>query len=191
MALEKGLAGEEEAVTEAINLYRGDLLEGFALRDSIEFEEWIEPQAELLRRSLLRALEQLTRRQAADGRFEAAAATASSWLLRDPLNEAAYRWLMQFAAWRGDRSDALSRYRECVRLLDAELGVTPLPETTELYLSIRAGTSPPLHRSASNLSSRLAQVPPTNRSITRHLSAVSRSCNSSSRPLAWTTTKAR
>jgi DNA-binding SARP family transcriptional activator/uncharacterized protein HemY len=147
-ALDKGLAGDQETLAEAIELYRGDLLEGFALRDSPEFEEWIEPRTEGLRRGLLRAMEQLTRRHAEGGRYEQAAVVATNWLARDPLNETAYQWLMQLAAWRGDRSEALARYRGCVRVLDAELGVAPLAATTELYLAIREGNMPALPASA-------------------------------------------
>jgi predicted ATPase len=37
----------------------------------------------------------------------------------------------------GQRAAALRQYRECVRQLDTELGVAPLPETTELYRAIQ------------------------------------------------------
>ena len=39
----------------------------------------------------------------------------------------------------GRRGDALTQYRECVRVLDRELGVSPLRETTELYNAVSAG----------------------------------------------------
>ena len=40
-----------------------------------------------------------------------------------------------------DRAEALTQYRECVRVLDRELGVRPLPETTELYNAVNEGRS--------------------------------------------------
>jgi tetratricopeptide (TPR) repeat protein len=42
-------------------------------------------------------------------------------------------------AWTGQRSAAVRQYRELVRILDRELAVRPLPETTRLYDDARAG----------------------------------------------------
>jgi hypothetical protein len=39
---------------------------------------------------------------------------------------------MRLYAWSGQRAAAMRQYRECVRILDQELKVTPLEETTEL-----------------------------------------------------------
>lgn len=44
----------------------------------------------------------------------------------DPLHEPAHRWLMQLYALSGQRAAALRQYRECVRILEGELGVSPL-----------------------------------------------------------------
>ena len=44
---------------------------------------------------------------------------------------------MRLYAWAGQRNAALHQYRECVRILEQELGVAPLAETTELYEAIK------------------------------------------------------
>jgi predicted ATPase len=44
---------------------------------------------------------------------------------------------MQLYAWSGQRSAALQQYRDCVRILEEELGVPPLAETTQLYQAIQ------------------------------------------------------
>ena len=49
------------------------------------------------------------------------------------------RALMCFYAWSGDRTAGQQQYQECVRILAAELGIAPDPETTALYGQIRAG----------------------------------------------------
>src|SRR5205807_5430894 len=46
-------------------------------------------------------------------------------------------------AWAGDRAAALRQYRACVRVLDEELGVAPLPETTRVAELLRENRSPP------------------------------------------------
>ncbi len=66
----------------------------------------------------------------------------------DPLSEGAHRELMRLYTWTGERPTALKQYRQCVRHLDRELGVAPLPETTELYDDIRANRLDPPLRSA-------------------------------------------
>lgn len=114
-----------------------DFMSGFSLRDSPEFEEWQQLQAESLRRVLARALEGLVQDLAGLGELERAIATAHEWLRLDPLHEPAHRSLMQLYAWAGDRNAALEHYRDCVALLDRELGVAPLPETTEIYEAVR------------------------------------------------------
>ena len=61
---------------------------------------------------------------------------AKKWLSQDPLLEEPHRMLMLLYASAGQRNAALRQYRECVRILDQELGVTPLEETTRIYQDI-------------------------------------------------------
>jgi DNA-binding SARP family transcriptional activator len=124
---------------EAAALHRGDFLAGFALRDADGFEDWQRLQAESLRRELAGVLERLVEVQAAAGRFKDAIADGHRWLALDPLHEPAHRQLMRLYAWSGQRGAALRQYRACVRVLDRELGVAPLEETTELYQTIKQG----------------------------------------------------
>lgn len=138
-----GIAGDDDALRRAVGLYRGSLLEGFFLRDSPEFDEWTAPRAESLRQDFTTALQHLVQRSCSTADFTGADRSAARWLAADPLNESAYRWRMRAAAWSGDRSGALSHYRDCLRVLEAELGVAPLDETTDLYLAIRSGALPP------------------------------------------------
>lgn len=120
----------------AVALYRDDFLAGFSLRDSSEFDEWQFFQAESLRHDLTSALERLVRGYVAQVAYTTAIPHARRWLSLDTLHEPAHCWLMQLYAWTGEYAAALRQYRECVRILDAELGVPPLPETTALYTSI-------------------------------------------------------
>ena len=46
---------------------------------------------------------------------------------------------MQLFARSGQRGKALEQYEACHRVLDDELGVAPMPDTTALYEQIRAG----------------------------------------------------
>jgi DNA-binding SARP family transcriptional activator len=125
-----------DPLAEAVALHRGDFLAGFSLRDSDSFDEWQSFQADGLRRELAGALDRLTRGLAGTGRWEEAVAAARRWLALDPLHEPAHQRLMRLYAWSGQRAAALRQYRACVRVLDDELGVAPLEDTTALYQAI-------------------------------------------------------
>jgi DNA-binding SARP family transcriptional activator len=129
-------------LAEAAALYRGDFLAGFSLRDSAPFDDWQFGQQEELRRELADALERLGRGQAARGDFAGAVGSLRRWLALDPLHEPAHQQLMRAHAWAGQHAAALRQYRECVRILDRELGVPPLEETTRLYEAIKEHRAP-------------------------------------------------
>src|SRR6185436_11773958 len=73
----------------------------------------------------------------ATGETAKAAAVAGRRIDLDPLDEAAHVSRMDLLAASGDRSGALRQYRACVAILERELGVAPLPETTARYEAIR------------------------------------------------------
>jgi DNA-binding SARP family transcriptional activator len=127
------------ALTEAVELYCGDFMAGFTLRDAPEFDNWQSYQAESLRLALIAALERLVQLEAERGDFEAAIRHARRWLEQDPLCEEPHRALMQLHAQTGNRAAALRQYDECVRILDEELGIPPDVETTALRDAIAGG----------------------------------------------------
>ena len=61
-----------EALAEAVELYRGDFLEGFSLRDSVNFDDWQFFQTEGLRQELAQALERLVHGHSAQGTYKRA-----------------------------------------------------------------------------------------------------------------------
>ena len=126
-------------VAQAAALWRGDLLAGFGLRDSPDFDDWQAREAERLRRVMSSACGRLVEACAAAGEIDEAVTHAERWLGLDRLHEPAHRALMRLHAQRGDRAAAVHQYRQCVRTVDEELGVAPLAETTALYEAITAG----------------------------------------------------
>ncbi|HSR32353.1 MAG TPA: BTAD domain-containing putative transcriptional regulator [Anaerolineae bacterium] len=134
-----------EALTEAATLYQGNFLEGFGLRDSVEYDDWQFFQTEGLRKELALALERLVRGHSGLRNHEVALPYARRWLALDPLHEPAHRQLMQIYLQTGQRSAGLRQYTECVRILEEELGLAPAEETTALYEQIRASPPPGRH----------------------------------------------
>ncbi len=128
----------QSPLVEAAEIYKGDFLEGFSLRDSIRFDDWQFLQADQLRRELASVLERLVVIYNDGEEFSTALEYARRWLTLDPLNEIAHRLLISLYAHSGQRNAALRQYRYCVRILDQELGVPPLEETTQLYEDVKA-----------------------------------------------------
>ena len=124
----------------ACALHRDDLLAGFALRDSVEFEDWLRERAghrtARARRPArpARPTRSPTRTPRRGGRPPSRAARA-----RPAARAHAPAADRRCTPRAGRRGDALGQYRECVRALDRELGVAPLSETTELYNAISGG----------------------------------------------------
>jgi DNA-binding SARP family transcriptional activator/tetratricopeptide (TPR) repeat protein len=130
---------EVASLERAAALYRDDFLAGFTLRGCADFEEWQASVSEELRQALARGLQRLVAACIAEGSLERAAGHARRWLQLDPLHEPAHQAIIRLHGWAGQRSAAMRQYRSLVRVLDRDLAVRPLPETTRLYDDVRAG----------------------------------------------------
>jgi adenylate cyclase len=139
--------------TDAIALYRDDLLAGFSLRDTPAFEDWRFFAAEDLRQQLIGALKIQVAFYAGRGEVETALSLARRWLASDPLDEEAHRLLMQLYASTGNRVAALRQYNHCITLIQQELGAPPDPATVALHEQIQ-------DRSAAPTPADLPQSPP-------------------------------
>lgn len=117
---------------------QGPFLEGFALRDSAAFDEWQGLEGQAIEAELASCLRRLVALESAEGRSTQSMAAARRLLALDPLDEVAHRALMTLHAAAGDRAAVARQYRECVRILEADLGVEPSPETSELHRSLMA-----------------------------------------------------
>jgi DNA-binding SARP family transcriptional activator/tetratricopeptide (TPR) repeat protein/energy-coupling factor transporter ATP-binding protein EcfA2 len=131
------------ALRSAADVARGPFLAGFTLRDSAEFDDWRATSAAAAERAVGRVLDRLADVAESDGDLVTAAAAATRRIALDPLDEGSHRRLMAMLARAGDRTGAIRQYRACVSVLDRELGVPPLAETTDLYEAIRDGRAIP------------------------------------------------
>jgi DNA-binding SARP family transcriptional activator len=129
------------ALAQAVTLYRGDLLDGFGVKEP-GFEDWLVVERERLRELALNALGKLLVHHVETGPDERAIQTALRLLALDPLREDAHRGLMRLFARQGRRGAALRQYQICLSVLGRELGVEPEGETKRLYQEILR-TAPP------------------------------------------------
>lgn len=123
----------------AVQLYRGDLLEGW-------YQDWCLFERERLQNIYLVMLDKLMCFCEAEGKFELGQHYGSLVLRYDRAHERTHRQLMTFQYLSGDRTAALRQFERCAAALREELGVKPDKLTAALYQKIRADqgdTSPP------------------------------------------------
>ncbi|MCA9964196.1 MAG: AAA family ATPase, partial [Anaerolineales bacterium] len=124
-----------------LNLYSGDFLAGFQVREAEGFERWLQMEREHWRRRVIAVLELLTLFSLSQQilAHEKSIAYVRRLLQLDPLRESAHRHLMQLLAATNQRSEALKQYEQCRKLLWEELGVSPEAETDALFAAIYDG----------------------------------------------------
>ncbi len=129
----KSLPPELNDLASLLELYRGDLLEGFFLPDSQAFEDWLTIEREHFRRLAIRGLSSLSRRYEEVGDFHNALTALDRALAFDSLQEDIHRERIRVLYLSGDRTGAIRQYDYLRRLLDEEMGVPPMKETRDLY----------------------------------------------------------
>jgi ABC-type oligopeptide transport system substrate-binding subunit/DNA-binding SARP family transcriptional activator len=121
------------------SLYRDEFLTGFAVSDSVGFDDWVLLKRQQLNRRIMSVLHELVGHYLTLGAYDRAEAHAWRLLELEPYNEEAHRLLMRTLALSGRRSAALSQFETCRRVLKEELGVEPADETRHLYAEIQSG----------------------------------------------------
>lgn len=140
---------------QAAGLYRGDLLAGFSLRDSVPFEEWLLVAQEALHGQMVDALTLLVAHHERLGQPEQVRAYARRLVALEPWQDQAQIQLMAALARCGQDAAALAQYTAYRQSLAQEFGIEPSAAATALYAQIRARqrggqadarTSAPQHR---------------------------------------------
>jgi DNA-binding SARP family transcriptional activator len=137
----EGVPGEElspthaAAVRAAVELYQGDLLEGW-------YHDWCVYERERLQCFYLALLDKLIGHSEICGAFDEGLRLGLDALRYDPAREQTHRRLMRLYALHGDRSTAMRQYDRCAAALRSELDVEPTDFTRELYRQIRDDAFP-------------------------------------------------
>ncbi|HET6658501.1 MAG TPA: BTAD domain-containing putative transcriptional regulator, partial [Rubrobacter sp.] len=121
----------------ALRLYRGEFMEGFSIEDAAQFELWVEGERTKWRALFGELCERLSRLEAEEGLIAEAIATARLWARRAPLEETAYRRLMELLSSVGESERAILAYEGFENTLGRELGMEPSPPLQELCASLR------------------------------------------------------
>lgn len=126
--------------TAAINLYEGPFLDGFRLRGSREFEEWMERERDRLRRAYHGALESAAEQAARESEPEIAARWWRARARDDSYDSRVTLRLMESLDAAGNRAAALRAFSEHARALEEDLGTEPDRATQALAQRLRQPT---------------------------------------------------
>lgn len=133
------------SLREAVQLYRGDFMEGFDVRNAPEFELWQLSVRRQLREQILAVLHYLADYHLESGQtgWDMAIDYTRRLLSIEPCQEKAHRMMMRLMALTGRRTSAMLQYEQCQQILRDELGIEPGPTTIALYDQIRSRNFPP------------------------------------------------
>jgi len=132
-------AEKAQALQAAVQLYQGDLLEGW-------YQDWCLYERERLQNMYLAMLDKLMHYSEQHQAYEAGLEYGSRILRCDRAHERTHRRMMYLYYLADDRTAALRQYQDCRSALQAELGVAPDKSTQTLYEQLRAdevATAPP------------------------------------------------
>ena len=132
-ALDAGRAAD------ALELYRGDFLQGFFIEDGGGFEEWMERERSAHRESAARGARQLAETHASEGALTLAIDWGRRALEFAPDDERALRRLLRWHDRAGDRAGAFRAFEAFARRLEKEFGSEPSEQTRELIEKLKAG----------------------------------------------------
>ncbi|HEU0295647.1 MAG TPA: BTAD domain-containing putative transcriptional regulator [Anaerolineales bacterium] len=132
-------------LSQACEIYRGDFLQWLSIPESNAFEEWATIRRVQMRSQVSEALLQLATHHAHLGDCARVQVYATRQLELDPLSEEAHYHMMRSLAVLGNRSEAITYFKNFSRLLKDELDITPSTEILNLLQRIQSGI--PIHDS--------------------------------------------
>jgi len=123
---------------EALDLYRGALLEGFFISDAPEFERWLETARARLQQAAAGAAEAMADRYESGNDLTRAVRWTRRSIELTPSDEGLVRHLMVLLDRQGNRAAALEAYEALARRVAAEYDADPAAETKALLAAVRA-----------------------------------------------------
>jgi serine/threonine-protein kinase len=141
------IAFESAAATgsseQALGLYGGELLPGFFVSGSGNFDAWLDGERDRLRRRAAEEAWTLAGEAETGGNVVGASHWARRAVDLSPFDEAALCRLLELLDRGGDRAGAIQVYDQFARRLKGEFQTDPAPETVALMSRIRSRSASP------------------------------------------------
>lgn len=120
------------ALKRAIDIYEGDLLEGW-------YQSWCIIERERFKEMLIAMVGKLMSYCEANQDFESGIEYGNQLLRQDRAHERTHRRLMRIQYLAGDRTSAIRQFERCKEILQEELSVKPSERTNRLFQEIVGG----------------------------------------------------
>lgn len=124
-----------QKLQQAVDLYQGDLLEGW-------YQNWCLCERERLQNMCLAMLDRLVYYCEEHQEYAAGLSYGERILKYDPARERTHQQMMRLKYLSGDRTGAMRQYDRCVKALRLDLGVQPSRRTRDLFDQMRSDHSP-------------------------------------------------
>ena len=131
---------DPEQLAAAVAAYRGDFLDSFTVKESLEFDTWLVSQTVRLRELQLQGLHWLSNYALNRRDIQAGLRLTRQALTLEPWQEQVYKQRMLLYAYGQQPEAALQTYEVCRRMLAEAFGTKPRMETQALYQRILAET---------------------------------------------------
>ncbi len=119
------------------SLYKGEFLEGFYLKDSFSFNDWLFFEREKYQKKHIKVLENLLTIYKKEKNYDKIINILNEMLNFNSLDENLYVELIKMYLEKGDRANALVIYNKCVHVLRQELNISPKKSTEKLLKIIK------------------------------------------------------
>ncbi len=128
--------------SEIVQLYAGELMEGFRLDSAPEFDAWLETERQEIFNAWRKAVFQLTSALEAKGHYSNIADALGKLHKADPFDEDVLKHYLRSLHLDGKKSKALEVFKQFEQMLKEELGGEPESATLELVEYIRQNDVP-------------------------------------------------
>ncbi|HKL75907.1 MAG TPA: BTAD domain-containing putative transcriptional regulator, partial [Halanaerobiales bacterium] len=132
---------KNDSLKKSLKVYNGDFLEGFLLKRSPSFNDWIIDNRNYYQQLYIEKLKKRIENLESREKNEKAINYLQDLIKVDEFNEMAYRKLMNLYHKNGQSAKALQVYKKLDEILEKELGINPDQKTLSLLQEIRSNKS--------------------------------------------------
>lgn len=129
---------ESENLQQSLKAYQGDFLDGFLLKRSSAFNDWIIENRNYYQQLYIEKLKKQIEYLENEEKEDKAIDYLHELIKVDEFNELAYRKLMKLYHKKGQSAKALQIYKNLDEILEKELGINPDQKTLNILQKIRS-----------------------------------------------------
>lgn len=118
---------------DSISYYTGEFLSGFYIKQSFDFEDWLEEERTKYKELYICKLYKRIESSITKNAYESIEQDCKAVIACDKFDEKAYRILMKAYSAAGSYTKSINLYNQLVETLNQELGISPDPETKKLF----------------------------------------------------------